>query len=110
MILESCYYDNEVYLYGNGSGAVCDTATVTYSATIAPIMASNCNSCHTASSGNGVITSDYNNLKTIVNNGKLLKSVNWTAGAIQMPLGGQKLPTCTLAKINKWVDNGALNN
>lgn len=110
LLLQSCYYDNEVTLYGTGAGSVCDTTNVTYSATIAPIMASNCNSCHNASSGNGVITTDYTNLKAIVTNGKLVKSVNWTAGAIQMPLGGQKMPSCTLAKINKWVNSGALNN
>lgn len=110
LLLQSCYYDNEVTLYGTGGGSVCDTTTVTYSGTIAPIMASNCNSCHTVSSGNGVITTDYTDLKVIVTNGKLVKSVNWTAGAIQMPLGGQKMPSCTLAKINKWVNSGALNN
>jgi hypothetical protein len=110
LMLQSCYYDNEVYLYGPGGGSACDTTNVTYSGTIAPLMASNCNSCHSASTGNGVNTSDYTNLKLIVTNGKLVKSVNWTAGAIQMPLGGQKLPSCTLAKINKWVNNGALNN
>jgi len=110
LLLQSCYYDNEVTLYGTGAGSACDTINVTYSATIAPIMASNCNSCHNASSGNGVITTDYTNLKAIVTNGKLVKSVNWTAGAIQMPLGGQKMASCTLAKINKWVNSGALNN
>lgn len=110
LLLQSCYYDNEITLYGTGAGSVCDTTTVTYSATIAPIMASNCNSCHNASSGNGVITTDYTDLKAIVTNGKLVKSVNWTAGAIQMPLGGQKMPSCTLTKINKWVISGALNN
>ena len=109
LFLQSCYYDNEVYLYGAG-GSACDTTTVTYSGTIAPLMSSNCNACHNATSGNGVITSDYTNLKLNVTNGKLVKSVNWTAGAIQMPLGGQKMPTCSLAKINKWVNSGALNN
>ena len=110
ILLQSCYYDNEVYLYGTGGGSACDTTNVTYLGTIAPLMASNCNACHSATTGNGVNTSDYTNLKLIVTNGKLVKSVNWTAGAIQMPLGGQKMPSCSLAKINKWVNGGALNN
>jgi hypothetical protein len=110
LMLQSCYYDNEVYLYGAGGSVACDTTNVTYSGTIAPLMSSNCNSCHNTTTGNGVNTSDYTNLKLIVTNGKLVKSVNWTAGAIQMPLGGQKLSTCSLAKISKWVNNGALNN
>jgi len=111
VLLQACYYDNETTLYGaNGGGAACDTTNVTYSGTIAPILASSCNSCHTSSSGNNVITTDYTHLLTIVQNGKLVKSVNWTSGAIQMPLGGSKLPACTLAKISKWVNKGALNN
>ena len=109
--LQSCYYDNEVYLYGPGGSTACDTTNVTYSGTIAPIMASaNCNSCHSASSGSSVITTDYTNLKKAVVSGKLLNSLNWTGGALQMPSGGAKLPACTLAKISKWVNNGALNN
>ena len=111
LLLQACYYDNETVLYkAGGAGAACDTTNVTYSATIVPIMAANCNSCHTNSSGNGVVTSDYTNLKKIVTNGQLVNSVNGTGGIVPMPLGGQKMSTCNLAKISKWVNNGALNN
>lgn len=110
LLMQACYYDNETVLYQTGSGIACDTTNVTYTSTIVPIMSANCNSCHTSLSGNGVITSDYTNLKVIVTNGKLVKSVNWSAGAISMPLGGQKMSSCNLAKINKWINNGTLNN
>ena len=109
LFLQSCYYDNEVYLYGAG-GSACDTTNVTYSGTIAPIMVNNnCNACHTPSSGNGIVTTDYADLKILATNGKLVNSVNGT-GTILMPLNGQKMPSCTLAKISKWVRDGALNN
>jgi hypothetical protein len=110
LLLQCCYYDNEAVLYKNGGGTVCDTTNVTYSQTIAPIMSNNCNSCHWSGAGIGVITIDYTNLNIIVANGKLSKSVNWTGGAIPMPLGGQKLSSCDLDKITKWINNGALNN
>jgi len=111
VLLQACYYDNETILYRVGSsGATCDTTNVTYSATIVPILAANCNSCHTNSSGNGVVTTDYTNLKKIVTNGQLVNSVNGTGGIVPMPLGGQKMIACNLLKISKWVSNGALNN
>ena len=111
LLLQACYYDNETVLYKMGANAVaCDTTNVTYAATIVPIMANNCNSCHNASSGNGIITADYTNLKKTVASGRLIIDVNWTAGADQMPKGAPKLSPCILAQINKWVKNGALNN
>lgn len=111
LLLQACYYDNETVLYNmGGGGSACDTTNVTYAGTIAPIMASSCNPCHVFSSGNGVITSDFTNLKFIVSNGKLVRDVNWIAGADLMPKGGQKLSPCLLAKINVWVKNGTLNN
>ena len=113
LLLQSCYYDNETILYkmgGGGTNSACDTTNVTYAGTIAPIMASSCNPCHMSSSGNGVITSDYTNLKVTVTNGKLIRDVYWTAGSDPMPKGGPKLSPCVLAKINTWVRNGALNN
>jgi hypothetical protein len=109
IFFQSCYYDNEVYLYGAG-GSACDTTTVTYSGTIVPILNNNnCNTCHTPTSGNGIITTDYADLKILATNGKLVNSVNGT-GVPLMPLSGQKMPSCTLAKISKWVRDGALNN
>ena len=113
LLLQACYYDNETVLYkkdGGGISTACDTTNVTYSGTIAPIMASSCNPCHVASSGNGVITSDYTNLKITVTNGKLVRDVNWTSGSDPMPKGGTKLSACVLAKIGIWVSKGALNN
>lgn len=104
-LLNRCYYDNEAYLYaGNG----CDTSSVTYSATIAPIMSQNCNSCHSGGSpAAGVNTDSYAGVKLIADNGSL---VNTTTGATKlMPTSG-KMDDCTVAKIGAWVSAGAQNN
>ena len=110
IILNSCYYDNEAELY-QFTTINCDTNNVIYTGTIAPILQSNCNSCHsqTTASG-GIITVGYNNLIIVVNNGKFLGSVSHLAGFSFMPKNGQKLSDCNLAKIRKWINLGAPNN
>lgn len=102
-LLTRCYYDSEEYLYGN---VACDTANVTYSGVIAPIMSQNCNSCHSGGSASaGVHTDSYTGLKTIADNGKLKSTTNNGT----MPPSG-KMDGCTLEKLNNWLNNGAKND
>ena len=105
--LTACYYDKEDVLYR----AECDTVNVTYTKSIIPIMVANCNACHFtgAIATNNVVTNNYNDLITVVNNGKLWTSLTWTS-TYNMPKGSNKLSNCDLAKIKKWIDGGALNN
>jgi hypothetical protein len=110
LTMHSCYWDNEEDLYPF-SGTSCDTTHVTYSGTIAPIMNTYCNSCHNAATANGgVITDNWPALSTVANNGKLWNAVNWSDGVNNMPQGGTKLSDCNLAKINKWISDGAPDN
>lgn len=91
--------------------SVCDTASVTYSVSIKPIITTKCQGCHSSSSpGGGIDLSTYNGIKTIVNNGKLWGSVNFITGFSPMPKNGTRLSTCELAKIKKWIDAGSPNN
>ena len=106
-----CYYDNEEFLYPELPGGKCDTTGVTYSAVVAPILASNCNSCHNPASPSGdVIISTYNGLKTVVNSGAFRKAINHESGASSMPKNGNKLPSCELLKIDAWIKQGAPEN
>lgn len=107
--LSGCYYDNEEELYPQGTG--CDTNNVTYSGTIAPVMVNNCNGCHNSLSPSaGIITDNYNDLKTIVDNGRFWGAVTHAQGFSPMPQNQPKLTDCTLEKIKKWIDDGANNN
>jgi len=107
--LNSCYYDNVEDLYPEQPA--CDTSNVSYSGTVAPVMAARCNSCHSATSASGgVITDNYNDLKLIVDNGRLHGAINHLPGFSPMPQGGEKLNDCTLAKIDAWINAGAPNN
>jgi hypothetical protein len=103
-----CYYDKEEILYPQS----CDTATVTYSASVAPILSASCvNGCHSgASPSGGISLITYADVKTQVNNGKLWGAVSHAAGYSPMPKNSSKLSSCSLAKIKKWIDAGAPNN
>jgi hypothetical protein len=105
---QSCYYDKEDILYPESA---CDTASITYSRSIVPILTSNCNSCHGGNTPSAGIRLDaYAGVKTQVDNGKLWGAVSHTVNFSPMPKNGSKLNTCNLTKIKKWIDAGAPNN
>lgn len=111
IFFSSCYYDNEEYLYGN---APCDVSAVTYSATVANILAANCYSCHNTASGNasggGIIFDTYAKLKPYATNGQLVGSITHAGGYSPMPKGATKLNSCDIQKIQAWVAAGAPEN
>jgi hypothetical protein len=109
---ESCYYDKADLLYPDGK-VTCDTsAAAKFSTDVLPVMNTNCNSgCHnTASASGGVILDTYNGVKAQVSSGRLMGSINQANGYSAMPKGGNKLNTCTIAKLQQWVNAGAPNN
>jgi hypothetical protein len=112
-LIPSCYYDNVEDLYPFAASN-CDTSNITYSLSIAPIMAANCNTCHNSSNPNGnppVITTDYAGLSVVAKNGKLWNSVDHlNGGSKDMPQNANKLSDCDLAKINTWIKAGSPEN
>jgi len=110
----SCYYDKKDQVYPQVVATACDTTTVTYATTIAPILTTNCNVCHStaaaASSGGGIALDNYTNVKTYATNGRLYASMSQNGMASPMPKNGAKLDNCTLNKIAVWINRGALNN
>lgn len=108
--LQGCYYDIENELYPS-DGTTCDTAAVTYIATIQPILSQNCLSCHSAASAQGsVVLEGYNLLKVYVDNGSFLGAVSHGSGYSPMPKGGNKLSDCKISQIQTWIAAGAPNN
>lgn len=108
--LGSCYYDKAELLYPD-SKLPCDTTAVaTYSTDVAPVMSASCNmsGCHnTTDAASGVILDTYAGVKIQALNGRLMGSTSATG---TMPKGGNKLASCTLAKIQKWINSGTPNN
>lgn len=89
----------------------CDTATITYSGAILPLINGNCKGCHNPNYlSAGLDLTTYANVKTIALNGKLTGSVERLPGFPAMPQGAAKLSDCKIIQIRKWIAAGALNN
>lgn len=93
------------------SGGACDTSNVTYSGTIAVIMDTYCNGCHSGGGASGGIDlTSYAGVAEIAANGKLMGSVNHASGYVAMPYGGSWLPDCKIDELRIWVENNYPNN
>jgi len=119
-----CVYDKKEVTNAN----TCDTTSVSYSQTVAPIIATNCSQCHSTNAssfgaGGGIALDTYASLKSCADSSWLLPSINGQLNllpasyntltglpAASMPLGLPSLGTCDLNQINAWVNQGAKNN
>jgi hypothetical protein len=89
----------------------CDTSNVTYSGTMAPLMQTYCNGCHSgASPDGGIDLTNYTGVSGAAIDGSLYGSVihnsNWSA----MPKNSAQLPQCKIDQIRIWVNSGYPNN
>lgn len=116
VLVSSCYYDSEQYIYG---ASECDTTDVTYSATIQPIIELNCYICHSSANasfaGGDNVLEGYENIIEQVEPGiaeesNLYGDIAWLPGFNHMPKGQPQISDCDIAKVKKWIDDGALNN
>lgn len=106
----ACAKSNETDLRMQ-TGGVCNTANVSYSANISPILQDNCNFCHNTSSPLvGVNTDNYSSIKILADKGSLLGTITHATGFVPMPLGRSKLSNCDINKIRAWIAAGAPNN
>lgn len=106
LLLQGCYYDVEEELYPE----VCDLSQVTYTLSVKPILDSYCTGCHsTANAQGGVILDSYLKVKQVVDSRNLLGAIKHTS-PFPMPKGLSKLSNCKISTIEKWVNEGALNN
>lgn len=108
-VMQSCYYDNEEDLYPNPPE--CDSINVSYSEDVWPIIATNCTSCHSggAPAGN-VYLDNYDNIVVAADNGSLMGTIKHENGYSPMPKGGGMLSECSIATIQRWVDDGTPDN
>ena len=104
--LLSCYNDNRQDLYPLPPPNSCDTTNITYTNTLKTIVGDHCAiaGCHAGPIPSGWDFSNYNGLRAVANNGKLMDAINHT-GPFQMPKGMPKLDPCTILKFQAWVNN-----
>lgn len=107
-LFPGCYYDVEEDLYPS---LECNTENATYSGTVLPILQQNCYGCHSAAANFGNITLEgYDQLSTYVTNGQFLGAIHHDAGFSPMPKNQAQLLECDIRKIERWIEEGALQN
>ncbi|MBI5913947.1 MAG: hypothetical protein HY842_01105 [Bacteroidetes bacterium] len=107
-----CYYDNNTYLHPD---IACDTtAVMSFANDIMPILNNTCgtnDSCHGSNNTSGIALNNYDGVKQMIDNGKLLSAVIWDGNASQMPQGNlEQIDKCSQAKIRRWIAEGAPDN
>ena len=106
----ACYNDKADILYPQQA---CKLDTITFSNTIQPIVNAKCaiTSCHDAASAEaGYDLSSYSGVAQAVTDGSLLPSLNHESGYSPMPKNADKLPTCNISQITRWVSEGSNDN
>ena len=94
-----------------GISTPCDTANVTYSGTVQPIIQNNCLGCHSSyGTGGGILLNTYSEVADQALSGNLLCAVYGEPGCNLMPKNSSPLSSCDLTKLTMWVDAGAPNN
>jgi hypothetical protein len=90
----------------------CDTlSNISYAFDIQPILATYCYGCHSGPSAiGGYDLTNFNGVKSTVNNGTLIGSINYDSGYQPMPQNGNKLDRCRIKTIKTWIDEGARDN
>jgi len=86
---------------------------VTYSATIRQILTNYaCMNCHGTPTSNGAPYSftDYAGVKVVVDNQRLLGSINHLNGYAPMPQNLPMMSQCDINKVEAWVAAGAPDN
>ena len=86
----------------------CDTVTITYTATIWPIIQDNCKGCHTGTlAGGGIQLVDYATISAAAGpTGRLYGAITHASGFSPMPQNGVMLPDCYITQIRKWITAG----
>ena len=107
-VLSGCYYDDPHILDPNR--ITCDTAIVTYSGSVSPILTAYCIGCHAGPNAANGIKLDTRASVVLAGSARLLGAINHSAGHSPMPKNGAKLSDCSIAKIRIWLANGAPDN
>lgn len=116
--LSSCYYDSLEELDPKfGLVGDCDTSgTISFSQKVQPILTTFCGTtggaasgCHGSTSSSNIPLVTHLDVSSAASD-NLMDAIRHENGASEMPKGGGKLDNCRIATIQKWIDEGKLNN
>ncbi len=91
--------------------SVCNVTNMSYAIHIAPVINTNCRSCHSGISPAGSLDlSTHMGLQAVALNGRLAGAIDHQTGFSPMPQNGNKLNACIIDQFKSWIADGALNN
>lgn len=95
----------------NKCNSGCDTTNFKFAANVLPLLDSKCKGCHSgAFPSAGISLTNYAEVKTQADNGKLLGAISHNPSYKPMPQGAPKMADCEITIIRKWIQAGAQNN
>jgi hypothetical protein len=95
----------------NGDLGQCDSATVSFSGFVKPLIENRCQGCHIGSyAGAGISLTNYNEIKTAATSARFIGSLKGLSGYFFMPKDGQTLTNCEIGKMSEWIRKGEPNN
>ena len=110
MVLGSCSWDNQEELYPPEE--LCDTLDVSFSEDIQPLMSQHCWTCHSnenaPSFARGITLEEHMDVASMIP--LIVAVINHEEGFPQMPRGGAKLDTCSIATFEAWMNQGSKDN
>jgi uncharacterized membrane protein len=110
VFFSACTWHNEVEYFGSETDT-CSTENMSYAVDINPVIQNSCVSCHSSGYASGGINLEgYENVKPYAQSGELIKVIKHEQGVSPMPQNSDKLPDCTINKINAWIEQGIKNN
>lgn len=91
--------------------SLCSVDTISFQLHISVVLKNNCMPCHNASTAQGgVILDNYADVAPLANSGDLLGVTRRDPGYTPMPTNTGKISECSIAAIEKWVNQGVLDN
>lgn len=117
-VLSSCYYDSVEELDPNfGLVGNCDTSgVISFNQKVQPILTTYCGTsgsaatgCHGSNPTSNIPLVTHADVSASADD-NLMDAIRHENGASPMPKGGGKLDNCSILTIQKWIDEGKLNN
>ena len=97
--------------FNNRCDEDCDTTNITFSNHIWPLIENNCLGCHSGGTpGDGIYLTDYDNIVSAVESGKLWGTINHMQGFSPMPKNTDKLSDCKINQVRIWIEDGTPDN
>ncbi len=89
----------------------CDTADVTFSASVFPLIQTHCTGCHSGPTPQGGLSlTNYAQISSTANSGLLIHAVEGTGGITPMPLYQPSLSDCAIRTLKIWIADGSPDN